>query len=171
MTIRRPRITLGRIVGCVLLVLITWRFFNPIQVPESFPFESGRNFRVHKVIDGDTIELADGTRVRLIGIDTPEYTDGKPEPFADEATAFTRQFLDAHIVQLHFGRQRLDRYKRVLAFVYVDDRFLNEELILAGLATAETQYDYRSDLKSRFKKAEQEAKASQRGIWSLRPTP
>lgn len=117
------------------------------------------------MIDGDTIELSDGTSVRLIGIDTPEYTDGKPQPFAEDATEFTQQFVSSHIVQLHFDRQRLDRYKRVLAFVYVDDRFLNEELVRAGLATAETQYDYRSDMKRLLTKAQAEAKENQRGIW------
>lgn len=113
-------------IGFVLMGLIIWRFFNPIQVPESFPFQTGRSFRVAKVIDGDTIELTDGIRVRLIGVDTPEYIDGKPEPFATEATQFTRQFLRGQSVQLHFDRQRLDRYNRVLAFVYVDDALLNE---------------------------------------------
>jgi len=150
----------------VLIGLITWRVFHPIQVPESFPFESGRRFQVSAVIDGDTIALTDGRRVRLIGIDTPEYTDGKPEPFAVEATQFTRDFLKPGTVQLHFDRQRLDRYDRVLAFVYIGEAFLNEELIRAGLATAETKYDYRSDIKSRFLKAQREAQAAGRGIWS-----
>jgi micrococcal nuclease len=158
-------------IGFVLVGLIIWRFFHPIQVPQSFPFETGRSFRVTRVIDGDTIELTDGTRVRLIGVDTPEYIDGKPQPFAAEATTFTRQFLSAQIVQLHFGRQRLDRYNRVLAFVWVEEAFLNEELIRAGLATAETQYDYRSDMKSRFVKAQRTAQAAKRGIWSAEIRP
>jgi endonuclease YncB( thermonuclease family) len=47
---------------------------------------------------------------------------------------------------------------------------LNEELIRAGLATAETQYDYSSSMKTRFRRAEDEAKSNRRGIWSM-PTP
>ena len=168
---RWPRLSPGRLIGLLLIGLIIWRFFNPIPVPLSFPFQTGRSFRVEKVIDGDTIELADGTRVRLIGIDTPEYTEGKPQPFAEEATQFTRNFVRGGTVQLHFDRQRLDRYNRVLAFVYVGDAFLNEELVKAGLATAQTQYDYRSDFKSRFVRAQREAQAAGRGIWSSHRVP
>ena len=167
MTLKRPRITIGRIVGGILLCLIVWRFFNPIRIPESFDFTSGKQFRIQKVVDGDTFELTDGRRVRLIGIDTPEYKNGKPQPFAEEATQFANRFLASKSVELRFDRQRLDRYHRILAYAYVGDRFLNEELILAGLATAELQYDYRSDIKRQFTKAEEVAKTESRGIWSL----
>ena len=53
----------GRVIGLVLMGLIIWRVFHPIQLPESFPFESGRRFQVANVIDGDTIALTDGRRV------------------------------------------------------------------------------------------------------------
>ena len=154
-----------------LLLFAVWRFATWPDAAYSVAFRPDEQHLVRHVLDGDTIELANGDRVRLIGVDTPEFNRGRPEPFAEEATRFTAAMVQGKVVRLKFDRERLDKYRRVLAFVYVDDRFLNEELILAGLATAETQYDYRSDLKSRFKKAEQEAKASQRGIWSLRPTP
>jgi endonuclease YncB( thermonuclease family) len=50
--------------------------------------------------------------------------------------------------------------------VWVADRMLNEELIRAGLATAETGYRYSSSMKTRFRRTEEEAKAAERGIWS-----
>lgn len=164
--------TPGRIAGCVLLGLVIWRFLNPIQVPEALRFETGGDYVVTRIVDGDTLELADGRHVRLIGVDTPEYTDDGPAPFADQATQFTRQFVFDHndsapTVKLVFDRQRLDRYKRVLAFVYVKDKMLNNELIRAGLATAEPQYDYRTDFKRLFKTSEEAAQDASIGIWSL----
>lgn len=153
-------------IGLVMLALLIWRFFNPITAEvASFEFTSGTVHRVVHVVDGDTLELEGSQRVRLIGIDTPEYTDGVPEPFANEATRFSKDFLADGVVELQFDRQRLDRFNRILAYAWKDGRMLNEELVKAGLATAELQYDYRSDFKRRFEKAETQAKSDSLGIW------
>ena len=95
------------------------------------------------MVDGDTFVLADAKEhVRLIGADTPETV--KPnwpvEPWGPEATAFTKQFLAGGEVRLEFDGPPRDKYGRMLAFVWVGDRMLNEELIRAGLARAELQY-------------------------------
>jgi micrococcal nuclease len=125
--------------------------------------------RVERVVDGDTVVLSCGTRVRLIGADTPETV--KPnhpvEPFGPEATEFTRSWVEGSDVRIEFDGDRVDRYGRVLALVWVGDRMLNEELIRAGLAEARTQYNYSMALKGRFLAAQAEAQAARRGIWSL----
>lgn len=132
-------------------------------------------YRVGRVVDGDTLLLANGARVRLIGADTPETV--KPnhpvEPFGSEATRFTRQFVadGGSTVRLQFDRERLDRYDRFLAYVWVGQRMLNEELIRAGLATAETGFRYSLAMKTRFRRAENDARAARRGIWSRHSTP
>ncbi len=93
-------------------------------------------FQVTRVIDGDTILLANGERVRLIGVDTPElYHPFKPvQYFAREASEFTREMVEGKQVRLEYDWQRRDRYGRLLAYVYLDDStFLNAEIIRQGL--------------------------------------
>jgi micrococcal nuclease len=125
-------------------------------------------YQVQRVVDGDTLLLANGARIRLIGADTPETV--KPnwpvEPWGPEATEFTKRFVAGGEVWLRFDRERQDRYRRFLAYVWVGDAMLNEELIRAGLATAEMNFRYSSSMKTRFRRAEQEARAAGRGIWS-----
>jgi micrococcal nuclease len=126
------------------------------------------NYRVQRVVDGDTLLLTDHTRVRLIGVDTPESV--KPntpvQPWALEASAFTKQFVADGLVRLQFDRERTEQHGRLLAYVWVGDRMLNEELVRAGLAKWEPQYHYSSQMKARFRAAQQEAKAARRGLWS-----
>lgn len=126
-------------------------------------------FRVDRVVDGDTIVLVDRKEhVRLIGANTPETV--KPnwpvEPWGPEASAFTKQFLSGGEVRLEFDGDRRDKYGRLLAYVWVGDRMLNEELIRAGLARAELKYHYSAAMKARFRHAEADAHAARRGLWS-----
>ena len=69
-------------------------------------------------------------------------------------------------MRLQFDKERLDRYDRFLAYVFVGDRMLNEELARAGLARVELKFHYSSTMKNRFRKAEDEARTARRGIWS-----
>ncbi len=124
---------------------------------------------VAKVVDGDTIVMAkDKERVRLIGVDTPESVkpNSPVQPWGPEACAFTKDFLSSGEVRLEFDGPRRDKYGRLLAYVWVGDRMLNEELLRAGLARAELKYQYSAAIKTRFRQAENEAKAGRRGIWS-----
>src|SRR3954465_5035207 len=78
---------------------------------------------VVRVIDGDTIVVkveGKDTRVRLIGVDTPETVRlNKPvEYFGKEASAFTKRLLEGERVTLEYDRQKADRYRRTLAYVY-----------------------------------------------------
>ena len=76
---------------------------------------------VIRVIDGDTIELQDGSRVRYLGIDTPE-TD---EYYYTEATAKNRELVEGKIVELQSGKRDQDKYDRLLRYVYVNGVFVN----------------------------------------------
>lgn len=113
---------------------------------------------VSRVIDGDTIDLTDGKRVRLLGINTPE----KNENFYQEAKDYLNQTVGNGEIWLEaFGK---DKYGRTLGYIYVDDTLINLEIIKNGLAStyllSPNQKYYLE-----FKNAEKEAKASSLGIW------
>jgi len=162
---RRPWRT--RLIWLGLAALVIWRLSTaPRPEKVDAPLPSG-TCRVERVVDGDTLLLWGGDRVRLIGVDTPETVmpEHPVEPFGREATQFTRSFLAAGEVRLEFDRQRLDRHGRHLAYVWVGERMLNEELLRAGLARFEPEYHYSETVKRRFRRAQDEARAAQRGIW------
>ncbi|MHB8899755.1 MAG: thermonuclease family protein [Thermoguttaceae bacterium] len=164
--IRRPLAVVGLLLLFVLLRVLAPGLWPP-PPPEPLPEST---YRVQRVVDGDTLLLEDGVRVRLIGADTPETVKpGQPvEPFGPEATRYTRQFVDdaGGLVRLRMDRERTDRYERLLAYVLAGDRMLNEELIRQGLARARTEFNYSPAMKRRFHLAEDEAKSAGRGIWS-----
>ncbi|MEE9602089.1 MAG: thermonuclease family protein [Thermoguttaceae bacterium] len=126
------------------------------------------DYQVERVVDGDTLLLDNGARVRLQGIDTPETVmpDHPIEPWGPEAAAFTRDFVAGGTVRLQLGLDRKDDYGRFLAFVWVEESLLNEELVRVGLATAEQGFFYNPAMKRRLVAAEKEAQAARRGIWS-----
>ena len=87
-------------------------------------FSQDTSYRVLKVIDGDTVRIQyknESTRVRLIGVDTPEMaTPDKPaERFEKEASSFTHYLLTGESVYLRFdAKNKRDKYGRLLAYVY-----------------------------------------------------
>ena len=116
---------------------------------------------VTSVIDGDTVELADGRRVRYLGIDTPE----SGEYYAEEATARNKELVEGKTLELQRGKRDQDEYGRLLRYVYIDGVFVNAELIVQGYATA-----YIFDPDDRYSQIlvqlEQYAKMKNRGLWS-----
>ena len=93
-----------------------------------------------RVVDGDTaqMELQNGGEegVRFIGVDTPEsVAPGQPvECFGKKASRFTTGLLEGERVTLRFGAERRDVYDRLLAYVYLGDRFVNADLVRLGYA-------------------------------------
>ncbi len=146
------------------------------------------NVLVTKVIDGDTLEIAGGERVRLIGIDCPEmyesdklYRDSQRtgqdkrtiQEMGREAYQFTRKLAEGRNARLGFDVERKDKYGRLLAYVYVKgvtfdrDIFLNREIVKHGYAQAFTippNVRY-ADL---FEKLYQEARENKRGLYGLK---
>jgi len=102
--------------------------------------------RVKMVIDGDTLLLTDGERVRLIGVDTPEtkHPEKPVEYFGEEAYLFTKKMVEGKKVRLEYDQTRRDRYGRILAYVYLmDGTFLNAEIIKQGYGFAYTKYPFK----------------------------
>lgn len=116
--------------------------------------------QVVDVIDGDTIELSGGRRVRLIGINTPE----REEPLYDAASRFTQNLLQGQTVGLEPGVEPVDQYDRELMYVWVGDQLANYEIVRAGYASRFTvppniQYD------AYIEQAERRAIEDQIGLW------
>ena len=101
---------------------------------------------VRRVLNGDTIELETGEKVRLIGVDTSET--GSVEYVGAEATAFTKSMVEDKRVRLEMDQANAqsghkDKYLRILAYVILDDgTFLNAEIIKQGFGLTDTQYPF-----------------------------
>ncbi|MFO7173309.1 MAG: thermonuclease family protein [Bacillota bacterium] len=125
---------------------------------------------VERVVDGDTLEVqVDGRteRVRLIGVDTPEV-HGQVEPYGPEASAFTKQVLAPGTrIWLEQDVEPRDRYGRLLAYVWLaDGRLFNEVLVREGYAqllTIPPNVKY----VERLTAAQREAREAGRGLWAL----
>lgn len=123
---------------------------------------------VTNVVDGDTIDLDTGVRIRLLLVDTPEITKGKNECYAQEAAAFTGNLVAGQRVQLTYDEAScLDRYGRTLAYVKAGTVELNTALIVGGFAC----YDYiapgGSARSEEFSIDEAEAKTNRIGMWGV----
>lgn len=155
----------------IVAALALWQYLT--QAPPHVVHAPGAMVRVERAVDGDTLLLDDRTRVRLLGVDTPETKrpDWPVERFGPEAHEFTSTHVEGRRVRLEFDKERHDKYGRVLAYVYVDDWFLNEELIRAGLGRAITNHPYSETMKRRFRAAQREAQHQRRGIWSVEREP
>jgi micrococcal nuclease len=121
---------------------------------------------VMKVVDGDTLKLSDRQTIRLIGVDTPE-TKHPTKPvqyFGKEASAFTKRMAEGKSVTLEFDQQRVDKYGRTLAYVYLaDGQLLNAEIIKQGYGFAYTRFPFK--YMEEFRAYEREAREAGRGLW------
>jgi micrococcal nuclease len=123
-------------------------------------------YKVHRVIDGDTLLLINGEKVRLIGVDTPEtkHPQKPVQYFGREAYLFTKQMIDGKEARFEFERQTRDRYGRLLAYVYLlDGTFLNAEIIKQGYGFAYTRFPFK--YMEEFRRYEREARDNRKGLW------
>jgi micrococcal nuclease len=124
---------------------------------------------VKRVLDGDTIDCADGTRVRLLGIEAPEVAHGDQpgEAGGAESTAWLRDLSEGKSVSLHPGPEPTDRYGRTLSWVYSNDgELVNLQILEAGQARLLPDYGLPADLEPRLRRAEAMARMRELGIWS-----
>lgn len=119
--------------------------------------------RVAKVIDGDTIVLMNGEHVRYIGIDTPE----KGYLYYGEAKRENERLVKGKTVKLEYDVGRTDKFGRTLAYVYVDNIFVNAELVKNGYAFIAT-YPPNVKYVDKFKTLQVEARKEKRGLWGLK---
>lgn len=116
---------------------------------------------VERVIDGDTIELNTSEKVRLLGINTPE----RGEPFYKEAKVRMEELVLGRKVYMERGKEVMDRYGRLLRYIYLEDDMVNLKMIEEGYATV---YIIRPNdaYEKLFRDAEDVARNTRKGIWS-----
>jgi micrococcal nuclease len=129
-----------------------------------------QSFRiVYRVIDGDTVELDGGERVRLIGIDTPEIRDHRPEvaAMALQAKVFLRGVAEGKKVRVEFDQRKKDKYGRTLAYLYLEDgTFINASMVKEGFSAALTKYPFK--FMEDFRGYERQAREAGKGLWAAK---
>ena len=149
---------------------------KPAVDPSDIPVSSV----VYRVVDGDTLKLSDGKRVRLIGVDTPEihYSEKLLKDSARtgrgvrsiqalglRASEYTKNLCENKPVKLEYDVKQRDRYERLLAYVYLEDgTFVNAKIVEDGYGMVMTvppnvkHADY-------FLKLQKDARENRRGLW------
>ncbi|MFG0334239.1 MAG: thermonuclease family protein [Maioricimonas sp. JB049] len=119
--------------------------------------------------DGTLIARQGGSQ-RQLGVRLPEATTTADEPARTPAMAAAHEFLvercAGRSVRLEWDRHRQTSDGAALAFAFVDDVCLNEQLIEAGLARFDPAFPLRSDMQRRFQTAEERARTASRGLWA-----
>lgn len=121
---------------------------------------------VDRAVDGDTLELSDGKKVRLLLVDAPETTSGKNDCFGQQAAQFTADRVTGRTVQLSYDEASCqDRFGRVLAYVKVDGVELNTALVEQGLACVLYVAPAGQSRREEFETLVSQAKTSRVGMW------
>ena len=123
-------------------------------------------YMVARVIDGDTIEIEGGERVRYIGMDTPETVDPKKpvQCFGKEASEENRSLVEGKTVRLEKDTSDRDQYGRLLRYVYVGDTFVNLQLVSLGFARADA-FPPDTKYQNRITTAKDAARSAGLGLW------
>jgi micrococcal nuclease len=127
--------------------------------------DSAKEAVVAHVVDGDTIRLADGTRVRLVQIDAPEKAD---ECYGEEATELTRRLLPpgTHVrIEQDPALDQEDRFGRKLAYVWKDDEDVNLTLVEEGAAGVWFFDGDRGRFAGELLRAAERARDDRKGLW------
>lgn len=132
--------------------------------------KSGGTGKVVEVVDGDTVRLASGDQIRLVGIQAPKLPLGRPNfekwPLADDAKRALSNLVLGKTVDLAYGGRRVDRYRRLLAHLYLKDgRWVQGEMLSKGMARVYTFDDNRA-LASKMYAREAAARKARLGIWA-----
>lgn len=123
---------------------------------------------VRYVLDGDTFDLEGGERVRLIGIDTPEYRPRKDHVdfFSREASEYSRKLLTGKRIRLEKDVDLKDNYGRTLAYVYLEDgTFVNRLLVEEGYARAK-YFSPNGRHYLELKTSQEKAQKQKKGLWT-----
>ena len=130
----------------------------------SSPTITQQQAKVIRVIDGDTIEIEGGQKVRYIGINTPE----SDTCYSTESTIRNKELVEGRIVTLEKDISETDKYGRLLRYVYSGELFINEILVKEGYAEVST---FPPDVKyqDRFLEAQRQARENNFGFWSSCP--
>ncbi len=162
---------------CLLLV------FSPLAGRAQGVPQDGERARVAQIVDGDTLVLADGRQVRLVGIQAPKLPLGRPNfetwPLAEEAKVALGALALGRELRLSYGGRRIDRHGRLLAHLHAPqsgggELWVQGTLLEQGMARVYSFADNRDRI-AEMLVLERKARAARRGIWrhpfyAVRPT-
>ena len=167
------------ILAIAVILYAGLKFISTVNKP-AVP-SAGKTAFVARAVDGDTLKLSDGRRVRLIGVDTPElhYSDkllrdaartGRDvktiQAMGKEAANFTKQLCEGKTVRIETDVRKFDKYGRLLAYIYLEDgTFVNAKIIEEGYGQVMT---IPPDVKfaDYFLKLQRQARENRRGLWA-----
>jgi len=170
-----------------VILAILQLFFNRNQLPKisliptNVPTPTCRGqacltrTKVIRVIDGDTIEIEGKQKVRYIGVNSPEIfhdSTGKKtgeQCFANESYLENKRLVEGKEIYIQKDVSEVDKYKRLLRYVWVGDAFVNDYLVRQGFAQVST---FPPDVRyhQQFLEAQKEAQVNNRGLWKECPT-
>lgn len=156
--------------ACCLLLVPTAVPAAALPAGFSGVLEAAPGSPATSVIDGDTLMLADGREVRLVGIQAPKLPLGREGfeawPLAEEAKAYLEQLTLGRHLDLGFGGRRGDRHGRVLAHLFDSEgQWIQGALLRAGLARVYSFADNRAAI-AEMLALERAARQARRGIWA-----
>ncbi len=150
--------------GSVFMMISFWVLvFYGLSLGGDLP-ERGR---VIKVLDGDTILLEQNIKVRYLGIDAPEiaHDDQPADCFGNEALLKNNELVLGKTVRLEYDNIKTDHHGRVLAYVYLEDgRMVNEILIKEGYAFVIRPHEF--EKLEKFLKLQEEAIKLKKNMWA-----
>lgn len=122
--------------------------------------------KVIRVVDGDTIEIETGEKLRYIGVNTPESVDPRRpvQCYGKEASVKNKELVEGKMVRLEKDVSNTDKYGRLLRYVWIRDTMINEQLVREGYAQVDT-FPPDVKYKARFVAAEQLAQQENKGLW------
>lgn len=109
----------------IAILIVVIRLYDEIGV-DKIPSD---RFQIVRVLDGDTVELRGGDRLRLLAVDTPEKND----PYYKEAKEFLEKLVLNQQAKIEYSNKRRDRYGRLLGYLYIDTLFINKVIVANGL--------------------------------------
>lgn len=168
--------------GALIIAAVSYLLFrHTAQTENRAEPQDNRLFCVSRVVDGDTLKLSDGRKVRLIGVDTPELhysekllrdaerskSDIKTiQALGKIASDFTKDLCQNKMVRLEFDVQKNDRYGRLLAYAYLEDgTFINAKILEEGYGSVMT-IPPNIKYSERFLRLEKTARNMHKGLWS-----
>lgn len=169
MVAQKNNLVKNKKLSLILLLLLTLAILfdkseeSQLDNPKNnfIPVESKTSYaKVTRVIDGDTIEIEGGQRVRYIGINSPE----KQKCFFEAAANKNKELVENKVVKLEKDVSQTDKYGRLLRYVHVKDELVNNTLVEQGYASV---FTYPPDVKYKdlFLKSQAKARTGQVGLW------
>ncbi len=138
----RSKSTIYTLLALSIVMLVSLVFNNSPYAPEYKKVQgvqtestaSADTLKVLKVVDGDTVELSNGEKIRLIGINTPE----KGQPYFKDAKDTLEMLILEKEVRLELDVSQKDMYGRTLGYLFIGDQFINQNMIESGYAMVDT---------------------------------